>query len=490
MSDFGEDSPALDAVAGANLPPAVDQIHEAGAARHIPQWLVRSAGMVGIGLLLVTGFNGDGSAAARLTPQQIAASTIAQRVAWIDKRCSAYLLTNPSTGEVDGVETAGHCGWYTKHRGSTAQWVEGDNGREYVVYDGKGAVEVGPDAAHLKTIGILSEVIAPSNHEPESDLVLGVLQGHTFEQVLADYAAQSMSVEELTQLAPGTSIFMGGYPAQQQETTQGVMARQEVNMSFAGIEYVTIDPATPTKGAWVWAAANPNENDAACTPGASGSEGFVIKDGRASSVGTLTAYYDLDIMAGAREHMKKLFPDINWDNYRYACGFSPVLPDQRLIIAHSIKDVPGITYLTPDQAGLLFYTNNYHAPVVNGIIEFYEGGSKGGGPGPQLVSIDHPIIWTNRDDSLVVGYYMNGALQTISLDARSVKFYQVNNQTPLGFESLQRTYDPPVNADSFVTDDGRAFGRLFQQTPDEASATTYQLEQGSDGQWAFIALKP
>jgi len=324
----------------------------------LPQWLVRGIGVVMLGAYLGAGFGGDAVAMrppkappphVELAPEQIAENFMAENTVRIGAYCSGLLIRDATTGEAVGVETASHCGFRdaTPNPIYNAPRFKGGDGKEYIVKNNVW-VEEGPDSGHMKYIGQPSEIIVPADETTMSDQVLAVLPGHTPQEVLADYQKSQLNPKELEKLQSGETIYMAGFPVSQDGDGRGHQELERFNMVYAGQEETSIG-SDRFDGPTVVAGVKQNENGAVCSPGASGSVGFIIQNGQPRTVGTLSGYMDLS-QPGAREQVERKYPQVDWKSMTAACYFSISSPTETTKVVPDIALIPDPQVETTQQA--------------------------------------------------------------------------------------------------------------------------------------------
>jgi hypothetical protein len=417
--------------------------------------------------------------------------------------CSGSLIRNPN-GTAVGVLTASHCGLRNANTlGPDAAyftpWIQSSNGSEYIFQNGGTTAETGSDMASMRTVDEVAQFILPPKGNKDIDQAIGVFPGHSVKEVLNSYQAKQLSADEINNLVPGEStLYMAGWPFAQNGDGKGNKIRQQFALTYIGQQ--TISNAAGETENVVLATAERDKDGAICSAGASGSDGFILQQvaqnghnvEKVRSVGVLSVAVPLtgggnsQQAAQAAQYYKKLYPNVNWNGVDALCGFSPnsLVKEHAVVnVATSLNEIPNPQVTTPLIAETLFFDPEYTPKAINGILEgVYEDDTK---PGPILrkMTVENPVIFANKDGSIVVGYYKTNVGLAIKIfpSANDLTVYQSRNSVPQELNIARPlTFEDPTAADPsnlscFQDGTGYQFG-IYDVGGTHTSGQAYSLE--------------
>lgn len=196
--------------------------------------------------------------------------------------CSGLLVRDRETNQPIGFETATHCGLLKDdgHRGIDAAGNPTlDLGRPIVAY-------LGDRDDNLTAAGEAKQFIFAGDSDMTNDQAYAAFAGHTVEEVMR--AAGQKSPEEIQQYQQGDVVYVGMHPAAQPDTV-GPNRRQDTPAIVLGTGSIRVANGLRLD---VLTVAIPEGVN--CTPGASGSVVFDLKDGHRSTNGVASAYTSFD----------------------------------------------------------------------------------------------------------------------------------------------------------------------------------------------------
>ncbi|HET7320264.1 MAG TPA: hypothetical protein VFI84_01600, partial [Candidatus Saccharimonadales bacterium] len=429
--------------------------------------------------------------------------------------CSGSLIRNQA-GEAIGVLTAEHCGLrdgddsspyakYFHHR------VQGSDGQSYLALNTEPVVEVGDNLQSLQPAGKLKQVIVPPKGDTSLDVALGVLDGHTADEVLQAYNANRLSDQDIQNLKLGQDIYLSGWPTYQPNNT-GSMERQSFHLAVLGVENVTV---TSGETMPMLLAAVPRDKDGAtCSFGDSGGEGFIEEAHTDSNglpytirhtVGTLSAFMD----HGGDIYWSKQVANENTSYYEHKygaklsyqgtdgqihnmdiCGFAyqppqPGTNGEVVNLVSSHAEIPGYSgELTPwdeiVKARDAFNDPNYTRTVIDGSVYIPSG------KGPAFW-LDNPALYVDASSGAAI-------LESANLvDASHLALYYFDKLSDIelykhsGDEAptvLQSTGIPEFQTDAnypsgyFVDQSGLHYGIELDAGEPAHDGTVYTLTMG------------
>lgn len=185
--------------------------------------------------------------------------------------CSGLLLWRPD-GRASGAITAEHCGLYPEHEPR----VTGSDGRSYLVRTDP-FVRAGSEIGSSRALGkVTRAVLSPPG--AQTDLALFVFEGHTVEEVLADYDRDLISGRGLGTLPRGANVQLAGFP-DLQPRNPGPERLQTWDAGFIGPVTIKTTPYGITRFVrTLMLSVRPNGDGALCSPGASGGGAVVSFD--------------------------------------------------------------------------------------------------------------------------------------------------------------------------------------------------------------------
>jgi hypothetical protein len=447
--------------------------------------------------------------------------------------CSGTIIRkgNEIDGKPIGIAFAKHCGFLpnapTLLSYDTAKYVTGSNGEDYTI---KWPIiaQTGTASNELAPIGGIDKVIVPLDSNDSVDKAFGILSGATAKEVISSYEKESLTEEEITKkLIPGKSIvYMRGWPVNQKNNSkEGFIKTQEFAMPYLGT--ITTETDTGEELSVVMAAipkVDSKVDEAVCSFGASGSGGFVIENGEARLLGTLSSFWGLTPLVGAvdstiynnsyapkqnRDYFKYLFPNINWDNYSAVCGFSYKSADKYKVVhvVPNLANIPG--HIQPELEAIyekqqLFVDPEYPRTIVDGKVLFmqkFEG--KEAQPIYVRTVINRPIIDIDKKNGHVfIGFYTGetGIINVAEVNnLKDLTFYPINKNSPihtlkssgqLKFQQLSynQSLDPKTGG-SLVDNKGFHFGEDGISAPWANDLEGPHRLEIKDGKMVFIKTK-
>lgn len=414
-----------------------------------------------------------------------------------------------------GVAFAKHCGLLddttTRAKGEAPNLFRGAGGRSYNVRQPIVA-EIGVNQDNMTPIGQIAEVIIGEGNA--SDFVLGVLPGATAREVMRSYRQERLSDKEINELVPGEStIYMRGWPVNQEETKPNDMTAQQFAMTYIGTLETPVSDGEVLK---LLVTAIPKSerkvDDSVCSFGASGSNGFVIQDdGQPKFIGTLSAFWGFNELYGGTNYVgydpseylaniRGSFPDVNWSKYAAACGFNYEIPKSTRVI-DLVPDnaaIPGEGYpveRSENQASLRFSNPNISRTIVDGtaVVSFPD---KGGQYGELTMNINNPLISVGQNGDLMLGYngYPPGTVSAVDVsDGCILSFYpkspndSVNTQVSTGSLIYPSSNLNVFNQSRYIKDSNHLkFGKVTQESASRFSnETAWTVTVSNDGQFTF-----
>jgi hypothetical protein len=419
--------------------------------------------------------------------------------------CSGAIIRNTQDKAV-GVLTGAHCGLRSDQSGtvegsneSTTPWILGGDGKRYVLKNGGVKAEVGYDAKNLVDVGHVTQFVVPPAGNVDMDQALGVLPGHTAQEVIDSYEKMQLSRKEIDTLIPGQStIWMGAWPGAQNGDGEGNEVRQDFATTYIG--QMTVTNTIGETIHIVLSAAYEDQDGALCSPGASGSEGLVLPQGDSStaasklrSVGSLSAAWQFTDAANPSAasqtvaYFQAKYPDFDWQGVGAVCGFATKAPTKEhaiVRVADSIDKIPDPQVTDQITAATLFYDLDYKPTIIDGTVVAQSQNRPEGGNGKTApVIIDKPVIFINKNGSVVVGYCNNGDLSIESYpDSDNIRFYPDAPGISLSTVKTRSMInnDPTTtngipNLGSFQSADGLQFGIYDTAAPPNVSGQAYKV---------------
>lgn len=300
--------------------------------------------------------------------------------------CSGEAIRG-AKGQIIGVLTAEHCSLTDAKN----QRIQGSDGKYYIVQPEPVRAETGASMDNLSTVATIDSFIVPNTTDFTRDLAIGVAKGQDPSEVLQVYERSTLPNAKLKQLTVGDKLYMAGWPQYQPRNKTGVEERQSFEMSILGLGKSETDEGKDLNV--VWAAVPPTKDGSECSYGASGSEGFVMADGQAKAIGTLSVFMDLTGKVPDIPTPNSMATPLgigNGKNIAAICGFSYEAPTPANggMVLHAVRsssEIPG--YVSPEQAIATarqqFEDPSYTKTIINGAVEvpgFNSGANKGGPP--------------------------------------------------------------------------------------------------------------
>jgi hypothetical protein len=393
--------------------------------------------------------------------------------------CSGSIIRN-AKGKAIGALTAEHCSL----RNADNRRIEGSDGKVYIVQEPVLA-RTGSDRNKLRTVAHIKQYIAPPAGDTVRDIVLGVAAGHTPAEVYKAYNKTALTQRQAEKLTGG-NLWNSGWPIDQPDNPTN-MRRQDMKMTILGpgTTITTLGERIDV----IWAAVKDTKDGAKCSFGDSGSRGFVMVDGKARSVGTLSAFIDLTDsvpgVAGAQPNEASL---ARIKGVSAICGFAykQVKLGKDAEVLNSVSSPEQIRgYVSRDraiqEAHDQFLNPDLPKLTINGYAETYDGGegsNKGGG----FQYVDEPVIYYNPSAQGVVVIKASASTP----DHLSYSFHDVNQQDgtipslPLYSHELNgsATFASSSGTEQYVADDsgntegsfvdanGLSVGSILQTEPD------------------------
>jgi hypothetical protein len=325
--------------------------------------------------------------------------------------CSGALIRDEN-GKPIGVSFNEHCAMRPQNR----ERILGTDGNFYFL-DQDFTVTQGDSVDKMTKVGNISQFILNPADDTTRDEAIGVFEGHTQAEVVANL--KLASPDQILALQKNDVMYMSGFPVDQ-DNNPGPMKRQEFALSILGngLTKTTLGETIDV----VWAAVPSTPDGAECSFGASGSMGFIMVDGKALSVGNLAAFYDLTgDTSGTPEQaqrIKKILEEkwgVSLDGFTTICGFAKEQPDTLISVADSIVDVPGhendpqpeATYAETYKKLQKKFVRELNNPAIDktfldGWIELPMRG--GGGEGAEKRWVEDPLIYNPGDGNLLISW--------------------------------------------------------------------------------------
>jgi|GEM_PF-2731708 hypothetical protein len=315
-----------------------------------------------------------------------------------DSWCSAAAIRDRKQ-QIIGIMTAEHCELNT----ADASGIYGSNGQEYESWTAPIHVYRGENLERLKTIAEIDEFIVPDQeHTPYQDVALGVAKGSTTGQVLKAYEASRLSDTAVHNLKPGTTIYMSGYPGYQPVNWTDNIQRQTFAMTALGPATIRTTgvqqnnaSGMPKRLHVLNAVVPTDEQGAVCSYGASGSEGFIMRDGQVRDIGILSGFENLTdnkIPDGMWMGLSKYLPYDRSSTPTAECSFSYQLGlanDVQIKTTESDNTIPGYNeaqrLIDPDRIAAELQSPNYTKTYLDGVVALDIGTS--------IEWINNPIIF-------------------------------------------------------------------------------------------------
>ncbi len=317
--------------------------------------------------------------------------------------CSGFLVRNDE-GDAIGFMTAEHCGL----KAGRHERVMGTDDKTYMVFPSPVVAQTGDTPDGMEDIGTVAEFAVWPENDYSNDLALAAFEGYTTTEVMEYY--RHYTTNQLANLPQGTTINMAGYPSVQ-PGSNGQLNRQEYSMSALGLTNATTNMGE-TIEVFV-AAVKANGDDAICSNGTSGSEGFTTTLSESDlevpvSVGTLSIFNDFrgitygtpESGEASREYMSNKF-SVDLSDYDAICGFAFELPTQEnggvpITVVDSYVRVPGYLETLSPHARLAAETREYF--YEEGTVHHVLSGAayievvKGGATSSTGILVENPII--------------------------------------------------------------------------------------------------
>jgi len=388
--------------------------------------------------------------------------------------CSGSLVRDKA-GEAIGLLTAEHCSLRGSGEHSTQRQL-GQDGISYIVTGSPLEAMTGPDKPQLISAGTIEEFFVPAADDNSSDIAIGVLSGHTAQEVLAAYNHNKLSANELAKLTIGDRMYVSGWPIAQPKDN-GIFERQNFPLAVLGSS-VSMKNAIGQTLDLIWAAVPVSKDGAVCSYGDSGAEGFIMEDGHSRAVGTLSVFEDFTgkIWGTAEqgELNRKFFEDkygVDLSGFSAVCGFSSKTPDasEGGVVIKPVLSSAGIPgYAESHSPEILmkkaresFLDPTFKLSIVDGII-----GIDGG---KTVAWKDRPIIFYDPATfSVVLGSYNPDAPDNLELDyfpslsSMSAFPYETAGIVPILTPDGEVRIDPSSGA--FVDRTGLSFGKTLDQS--------------------------
>jgi len=467
--------------------------------RSVRERFIRRGAILASGLALAAA--GAKPAKAEITHEakvpRAAQEFINQKAAFIEGlNCSGAVIDNDK-GQAVGVLTAAHCGLRYTSDSNVAyhtSWIKGGDSRYYMQKWGM-RLKTGDNMKSLITVGDIKQFILPTKDNINTDQALGVLAGHTAEEVLRAYKAEQLSQKEINTLVPGeTQVYFAGWPVAQNGDGEGNMIRQQFSGTFFGQQVLTSAAGETLNVAWF--AVERDSNGAVCSPGSSGSEGFILQkksDGKIEvrSVGALSVGWDFGTYPDSKSAFEQKYGFIDWSKVDAVCGFATrslaTTKHEIVNVVHDVSEIPNPQVDSELAAQSLFFNSSYKPTVINGLV------TEKNNTDDKPFIVDRPVIFANNDGSVVIGYYDEGNLKVrIFEKADELVFYpddgsQMPSPTKTKCVMFKGAVEG-VNQGSFVDDNGYEFGTFMESAKGAGSAGEYSLSLTKDGKIYFTLL--
>lgn len=413
--------------------------------------------------------------------------------------CSGRALRN-NQGDVIGVVTAQHCGLQEDDN----ERIKGSDGKHYIVQKQPIRAQTGARLSRLKTAAKIDRFILPANGDNTRDIALGVAEGHLPAEVDRAYRDSALSLKELQGMRAGQTVYMAGWPVYQPRSGSKIMQRQEFAMRAKALGYGNTTKTHDVK--LLWADVVASKDGASCSFGASGSEGFVIVNGKVRSVGTLSEFQDLaGKVPGSSNWTNSSQPTLSLKkgNVVANCGFAFEPPhlgkDVVVYSVRSTKEIPG--YVSPEQA-IEDLRSKLHDPTytrteLDGILSLP---AVKGGPvlGDDAITlIDKPIVEHNRaaggvviafadptaPDHLGFSFMPDKYLEGLSIFAHDPSAESVDLIKSAG--ELEYAVDPSGTSTGSLSDSKLGqIGRVYSKTP-QISGLIYGLGVNANNLYTY-----
>lgn len=416
-------------------------------------------------------------------------------------RCSGKALRNKD-GSIVGVLTAEHCSL----RNQTAERITGSDGLTYIVQPQPIKAKVGAHYGSLRTVAEIESYIVPKTGDTSHDIAIGVARGHSPSEAMKVYRNNALTPAELQKLKAGRTVYMASWPEYQPRNPNRLIERQAFAMKLLGLGTTDVDTGKRLRVAWT--SVESTADGASCTPGASGSEGFVMIKGKPRSIGAASVYLDLS----GRQSLplqNGSSPSLKEGNATTVCGFAyeQTPPGRGGMVIHAVRSaeqIPG--YLTPEQtlanARAKFKDPSKPKTIIDGMISIApplarSNRQKGG---PEQLWADgvalyhdkrmHRLVMEYADpqdpDHLAYEYYDDRHLQYITIYPRSG-----TNDVDLRQTTGTCRYQPEATGSSrgnFIDEAGLEFGGISNVNPD-FNGPTFRLAIVNDHLEIYPNLK-
>jgi hypothetical protein len=379
--------------------------------------------------------------------------------------CSGWLIRN-AKGKAIGDLTAEHCNL----RAADNQRIKGADGKLYIVQQVPILARTGSKLNKLHTAAHIKQYIVPKANDTTRDLALAVAAGHTPAEVYKAYNKTALNEHQVEKLTGGT-LWNSGWPIDQPGNPT-TMRRQDMKMTILGP-----GTTTTTLGERIdvlWAAVKSTKDGAKCSFGDSASRGFVMIDGKAWSVGTLSAFIDLtDSVPGVAGAQPPEAALARTKGVTALCGFAykqvRLGKDAEVVQSvTSVEQIPG--YVSPEQAMQAaraeFLNPAVSKSVINGYAETYDSSNAYKGGGFQYV--DNPAIYYNKGAQGVV-------VIKASTDAPDHLTFSFHGTDPDGAISSLPLYSHEPNGSASLT----STTGTEQYVPDDSGATLGKFIDGN-----------
>ncbi len=240
-----------------------------------------------------------------------------------DLGCSGSLIRNAS-GEAIGVVTAEHCRLYDT---DNKRVLESD-GRYSITFTTPVDTYYGDVMNKLKNAGVVDKFFLPSINDTlgSHDFAFGAFEKHSLSEVMAAYKSMQMSYTDMvSSLKLGDTVYASGWPADQPSNNTGSLKRQELVMSILREPRADITTNSPVNLEYLFAVAKSNKDGAVCSPGFSGSMGFIMQNGIPKSIGVLHAINDFRGLASDDQFLKSFergYKVTGINKYGALCSFT------------------------------------------------------------------------------------------------------------------------------------------------------------------------
>lgn len=411
--------------------------------------------------------------------------------------CSAGAIRN-AANNIIGIMTAEHCGLNNADEASQ----EGSNGQFYDIWTAPIKVYRGENVEKLKYVAQITQFIVPDRlHTPYQDMVLGVAKGSTTKEVLRAYKSQALSPDQVEDIKPGTTIYMGGYPYYQPVNWTDNLQRQMFAMTALGTSTVRSIGAKgegisgePKRVKVLETATNTDKQGAVCSYGASGSEGFIIRDGHVKSVGVFSDFEQLKGPSVPENPINnigvsKYLPRDRSSTVSAVCNFAYELGsknDNTVSVVESNSQIPGFNEVIRLSSVNKLKDPKYPKFYLNGLIAINWDN--------KIKWVSNPIIFYDaRTETTVIAFAnskKHGTKNLALLYEYSNDLGQINvypHEVP-GVVSLLpvkdaldfRHYASPHKPSGIFNDKGKSFGVSLRRPPTITGAPL-KLEASKQG---------